>query len=247
MQDLIQRAAEAIRKARKTIALTGAGISAESGIPTFRDPGGLWDRYDPEEYATIQAFRQNPAKVWRMMKDFTELKTAKPNPGHFGLAHLEQLGMLDCVITQNVDNLHQAAGSREVIEFHGNMRQVVCMSCRKLLPLDEISLESLPPYCSCGGVFKPAGVFFGEPIPPDAMYRSQEAAESCDLILVIGTSAVVYPAADIPRVAKQAGAQVIEINPEKTDLTDWVSDFIILEKAGVAIPQILEAIKAMAS
>jgi NAD-dependent deacetylase len=247
MQDLIQRAAEAIRKARKTIALTGAGISAESGIPTFRDPGGLWDRYDPEEYATIQAFRQDPAKVWRMMKDFTELKTAKPNPGHFGLAYLEQLGMLHCVITQNVDNLHQAAGSRDVIEFHGNMRQVVCMSCRKLLPLDEISLNTLPPYCSCGGVFKPAGVFFGEPIPVDAMYRSQEAAETCDLVLVIGTSAVVYPAADIPRVAKQAGAQVIEINPEKTDLTGGVSDFIILEKAGVAIPQIIAAIKAMAS
>ena len=247
MQDLIQRAADAIRTARKTIALTGAGISAESGIPTFRDPGGLWDRYDPEEYATIQAFQKEPAKVWRMMKDFTELKTAKPNPGHFGLAYLEEVGMLHCIITQNVDNLHQAAGSRDVVEFHGNMRQVVCMSCRKLLPLDEISLESLPPYCSCGGVFKPAGVFFGEPIPMDAMYRSQEAAQSCDLILVIGTSAVVYPAADIPRVAKQAGAKVIEINPEKTDLTSRFSDFIIQEKAGVAIPQIIAAIKAMAS
>ena len=131
MQDLIERAAQAIRTARKTIALTGAGISAESGIPTFRDPGGLWDRYDPEEYATIQAFRHDPGKVWRMMKDFTELKTARPNPGHFGLAQLEQLGLLHCIVTQNVDNLHQAAGSREVIEFHGNMRQVVCMNCRR--------------------------------------------------------------------------------------------------------------------
>ncbi|HKA52953.1 MAG TPA: NAD-dependent deacylase [Candidatus Binatia bacterium] len=247
MQDLIERAAQAIRTARKTIALTGAGISAESGIPTFRDPGGLWDRYDPQEYATIEAFQRNPGKVWRMMKDFTELKTALPNPGHFGLAQLEQLGLLHCVITQNVDNLHQAAGSREVIEFHGNMRQVVCMSCRKVLPLDEISLERLPPYCGCGGVFKPAGVFFGEPIPPYALSRSQEEAQSCDLILVIGTSAVVYPAADIPRVAKEAGAQVIEINPERTDLTDWLADFIIQEKAGVAIPQIVAAIKAMAS
>jgi len=246
MQDLIQRAAEAIRKARKTIALTGAGISAESGIPTFRDPGGLWDRYDPEEYATIEAFHRNPGKVWTMMRDFTQLKTAKPNPGHFGLAELEQMGFLHCIVTQNVDNLHQAAGSRDVIEFHGNMRQVVCLRCHKVLPLDELSLETLPPYCHCGGVFKPAGVFFGEPIPPLALSRSQEEAQGCDLILVIGTSAVVYPAAALPRVAKETGAQVIEVNPERTDLTSWVSDFIIQEKAGVAIPQMVAAIKAMA-
>jgi len=115
------------------------------------------------------------------------------------------------------------------------------------LPLEDIALDTLPPYCACGGVFKPAGVFFGEPIPEHAMYRSQEAAQSCDLILVIGTSAVVYPAADIPRVAKQSGAQVIEINPEHTDLTGPISDFIIQEKAGVAIPRIVTAIKAMAS
>jgi len=247
MQDLIQQAAQAVRSARRTIALTGAGISAESGIPTFRDPGGLWDRYDPEEYATIEAFQRNPGKVWTMMRDFTQLKTAKPNPGHFGLAQLEQMGLLHCIITQNVDNLHQAAGSRDVIEFHGNMRQVVCLSCRKVLPLDEISLATLPPYCGCGGVFKPAGVFFGEPIPPHALYRSQEEAQSCDLMLVIGTSAVVYPAAAMPRLAKEAGARVIEINPEHTDLTGWVSDFIIPEKAGIAIPQIIAAIKAMAS
>ncbi len=247
MTDLIHRAAQALRGARKTIALTGAGISAESGIPTFRDPGGLWDRYDPEEYATIEAFRRTPGKVWRMMKDFTELKTARPNPGHYGLAQLEQMGFLRCIITQNVDNLHQDAGSRDVIEFHGNMRQVICQQCDKTLPLEDISLETLPPYCSCGGVFKPAGVFFGEPIPMHAMLRSQEEAQSCEVILVIGTSAVVYPAADIPRVAKEAGAHVIEINPERTDLTSGVSDFLIQEKAGVAIPRIVAAIRAMAS
>jgi NAD-dependent deacetylase len=127
------------------------------------------------------------------------------------------------------------------------MRQVICLSCRKVLPLDDIPLQTLPPYCGCGGVFKPAGVFFGEPIPPHALYRSQEEAQSCDVILVIGTSAVVYPAADIPRVAKDAGAQVIEINPEKTDLTGWISDLIIQEKAGIAVPQIVAAIRAMAS
>jgi NAD-dependent deacetylase len=247
MQDLIQRAAQAIRMARKTVVLTGAGVSAESGIPTFRDPGGLWDRYDPEEYATIEAFRRNPGKVWRMMKEFTALKTARPNPAHFGLAQLEQMGFVHCIITQNVDNLHQEAGSRDVIEFHGNLRQVVCQGCRQLLPVAEISLEILPPYCGCGGVFKPAGVFFGEPIPPHVLYRAHEESRSCDVMLVVGTSAVVYPAADMPRVAKEAGAQVIEINPERTDLTDWITDFIIQEKAGRAIPQIVAEIHAMAS
>lgn len=247
MSELSRRVAQAICAARKTVALTGAGISAESGIPTFRDPGGLWDRYDPEEYATIEAFRRNPAKVWQMMKDFTALKTARPNPAHVGLAQLEHMGLLHCIITQNVDNLHQAAGSRNVIEFHGNMRQVICQRCGKVLPMDEISLDSLPPYCRCGGVFKPAGVFFGEPIPPQALARAYEEARTCDLMLVIGTSAVVYPAADIPVAAKQVGAQVIEINPECTDLTGRISDLIIQEKAGVVIPQILAAIKAMAS
>jgi NAD-dependent deacetylase len=247
MRDLIERAAQALRGARKALALTGAGISAESGIPTFRDPGGLWDRYDPEEYATIDAFHRNPGKVWQMMRDFTALKTAVPNPGHFALAQLEQMGLLHCIITQNVDNLHQAAGSRDVIEFHGNMRQVVCQNCRRVLPLEEISLATLPPYCGCGGVFKPAGVFFGEPIPPHALYRAHEESHDCDVMLVIGTSAVVYPAADMPRVAKEAGAQVIEINPERTDLTEWISDFIIQERAGIAIPQIVAAIKVMVS
>ena len=247
MQELIERAAQAIRTARKTIALTGAGISAESGIPTFRDPGGLWDRYDPEEYATIDAFRRDPGKVWQMMRDFTELKTAEPNPGHYALAQLEQMGFLGCIITQNVDNLHQAGGSQDVIEFHGNMRQVVCQSCQKLLPMSEIALESLPPYCPCGGVFKPNGVFFGEPIPSYALSRSYEESQRCDVMLVIGTSAVVYPAAAMPGVAKETGAQVIEINPEPTDLTGPVSDFIIQDKAGVVMPRIIAAIKDMAS
>lgn len=247
MQELIERAAQALRTSRKTVALTGAGISAESGIPTFRDPGGLWDKYDPEEYATIDAFRRDPAKVWQMMRDFVELKTAKPNPGHIGLAQLEQMGFLDCIITQNIDNLHQAGGSHDVIEFHGNMRQVVCQSCHKLLPMSEISLNSLPPYCPCGGVFKPNGVFFGEPIPSYALSRAYAESQQADVMLVIGTSAVVYPAAAMPGVAKEAGAQIIEINPENTDLTGPISDFIIRAKAGVAIPQIVQVIKDMAS
>lgn len=247
MQERIERAARAIRTSRKTIALTGAGISAESGVPTFRDPGGLWDRYDPEEYATIDAFRRDPGKVWQMMLDFTELKTAQPNPSHYALAQLEQMGFLGCIITQNVDNLHQASGSQDVIEFHGNMRQVVCQRCDKPLPLTEVSLETLPPYCSCGGVFKPAGVFFGEPIPSHALSRSYQEAQNCGLMLVVGTSAVVYPAAAMPGVAKEAGAQVIEINPEPTDLTGAISDFIIQARAGLVMPQIVAAIKALAS
>ncbi len=247
MEEEIRRAAQALLASRKTVALTGAGISAESGIPTFRNPGGIWDRYNPEEYATIEAFRRNPGKVWEMMREFIALKKARPNPGHMALAELEQMGLLHCIITQNVDNLHQEAGSRDVVEFHGNLRQGVCLSCKKILPLSEIPLEKLPPRCECGGVLKPAGVFFGEPIPPQALYRAQEEARHCELMLVIGTSALVYPAADMPRLAKAAGARVIEVNPEPTPLTGAVSDLIILEKAGVALPQIVAEVKAGAT
>ncbi len=246
MEELIIKAVRKIIEARKAVALTGAGISAESGIPTFRDKGGLWDRYDPEEYATIQAFQENPAKVWTMLEEFMEMKKAKPNPGHFGLAELEKMGHLRAIITQNVDNLHQEAGNAEVIEFHGNFRRAICLKCGSRYKMSEISLEKLPPRCSCGNALKPDAVFFGEPITPLTLQRAQEISQNCDLMLVIGTSAVVYPAASMPEIAKQAGAKIIEINPEKTYLSDYISDYFIKGLSGKILPIIVDEIKRMA-
>ncbi len=222
MMTQISNAAVEIAGAKNnTIALTGAGISVASGIPAFRGVGGLWDKYDPEEYATIEAFRKNPAKVWVMLKEFKEvIQNARPNPAHLALAKLEQLGYLRAIITQNVDGLHQEAGNTNVIEFHGNNRDTVCLKCGRKYPGTELNLDTLPPYCNCGGVLKPDAVFFGEPIPQEALSRSYEEAYNCRVVLVIGTSAVVEPAASIPYLARRAGARIIEVNPERALAAD---------------------------
>jgi NAD-dependent deacetylase len=244
---LIQRAAKDIFHSKKTIAFTGAGISVESGIPDFRGAQGLWQKYDPEEYAHIQAFYSNPEKVWRMLKDmFSITMAAKPNPAHIGLAELERMGLLSSVITQNVDGLHQAAGNRNVIEFHGSHRTLSCLKCSTKIEGTSLTLEDLPPRCSrCSSLLKPDVVFFGEPIPWEAQIMSFKESKSCSLVLVIGTSAVVYPAASIPITAKERGATVIEINTEPTPLTDDVSDYLICGSAGEIIPAIVEEVKKM--
>lgn len=244
-QQLIQRAAEDILKSPKTIAFTGAGISVESGIPDFRSAQGLWAKYDPEEYAHIDAFYSNPEKVWLMLKDmFTLVMTAKPNPAHIGLAELERMGLLSSVITQNVDGLHQAAGSRNVIEFHGSHRTLSCFKCSKTLDGTSLKMEDLPARCPrCSSLLKPDVVFFGEPIPPRAQAYSFRESRSCGAVLVVGTSAVVYPAASIPIMAKEEGAKVIEINMEPTPLTGQVSDYLISGSAGKILPAIVEEVK----
>jgi len=242
---LIQRAAKDILSSKKTIAFTGAGISVESGIPDFRSEEGLWQKYDPEEYATIYAFHSNPDKVWLMLKDmFSLIVSAKPNPAHIGLAELERMGLLSSVITQNVDGLHQAAGNNNVIEFHGNHWSLSCLNCSTKLDGRLLKLEDLPPRCSrCSSLLKPDVVFFGEPIPWEAQMMSLKESKSCDAVLVIGTSAVVYPAASIPVTAKERGAIIIEINTEPTPLTDGTSDYLILGSAGKIIPAIIEEVK----
>ena len=242
---LIQRAAEDILRAKKTIAFTGAGISVESGIPDFRGAQGLWQKYDPEEYAHIDAFHSNPEKVWRMIKDmFSLVMTAKPNPAHIGLAELEQMGLLSSVITQNVDGLHQAAGNTHVIEFHGSHKTLSCPKCSTKIEGTSLTLEDLPPRCSrCSSLLKPDVVFFGEPIPWEAQIMSMKESKSCDAVLVIGTSAVVYPAATIPIEAKERGATVIEINMESTPLTGEISNYLIAGSAGEIIPAIVEEVK----
>ena len=249
--NLIKKAAEDISKAKMGIALTGAGISTESGIPDFRSKDGLWSRYDINEYGHIDSFKKNPAKVWMMLREMISLMNAEPNPAHYALAELEKMGYIKAVITQNVDNLHQEAGSKNVIEFHGNFRRVVCMRCGKKKGVDKIDMENLPPMCECGGILKPDGIFFGEAIPRNAYLKSVALATKCDLMLVIGTSASVYPASQLPYLAKGSLTKpkgiVIEINKETTDITGIVSDYIIEGKAGEILPKIVEEIKSITS
>ena len=209
----------------------------ESGIPAFRGSQGMWERFDPAEYATIGAFLRDPEKVWEMLAEMIGvLACASPNPAHFGLAELESMGILRSVITQNVDGLHQAAGSRKVIEFHGNPGELVCISCWKRYPSLETIARGIPPRCDCGDILKPDIVFFGEPIPWVAQEESQAEARSCRVLIVAGTSAQVAPACDIPRIAKEHGAFIIEINPEETSLTRTVTDMHFRESASTVIP-----------
>lgn len=241
MDVAILEAVRRISDARNIVALTGAGISVESGIPPFRGKGGLWEKYDPMKYATIQAFQSDPGEVWRvLLRDMRFLlESAEPNDGHCGLARLEEMGRLRTVITQNVDGLHQRAGNTDVIEFHGNFAEYYCMDCGVRNQLADINLSELPPRCVCGGIFRPDCVFFGEPIPHDMLWRSQQAATQCDLMLVVGTSAIVQPAAFMPAVAKESGAAIIEINPEPTPLTGYISDVIVQGPAGAAMNRII--------
>ena len=242
---LIKRAAEDILNSRKTIAFTGAGISVESGIPAFRGAQGLWEKYDPEEYAHIHAFHANPDRVWLMLKEmFSLIKVAKPNPAHLGLAELERMGLLSAIITQNVDGLHHAAGNQNVIEFHGSHRTLSCLKCSTKVDGHSLTLEELPPRCSrCSSLLKPDVVFFGEPIPWDYQVLSMKESKSCSTVLVIGTSGAVYPAASIPMMAKERGAKVIEVNREPTPMTDQISDYLLCGSAGEIIPAIVEEVK----
>jgi NAD-dependent deacetylase len=226
------------------VALTGAGISVESGIPAFRGSQGMWEKFDPADYATISAFLRDPEKVWEMLSEMIDvLKNASPNPAHHGLAEMERRKILRSVITQNVDGLHQAAGSRKVIEFHGNPRELVCISCWRRYPSLEKLSEGVPPRCLCGEVLKPDIVFFGEPIPWMAQEQAEEEARNCGVLLVIGTSAQVSPACDIPRIAKESGAYIIEINPEETPLTQTVTDLHVPGSASSIISGVMEEVR----
>ena len=232
---------------KRTIALTGAGVSTESGIPDFRSGGGLWERFDPMEYATIDAFRSNPEKVWEMLREMDGIvQGAEPNPAHRGLAKLEELGVLSGIVTQNIDNLHQQAGSKNVIEFHGNGQQLVCLSCDfSTTPAEARKLGQSPPRCrQCRAILKPDVVFFGEPIPVAASTAAMRLAQEASLVLVVGTSAVVAPASYIPMAAKKMGALVVEINLERTVLSGF-ADFTLLGKAGELVPELVAAVQEL--
>jgi NAD-dependent deacetylase len=235
--------AAVIRQGRRVVALTGAGISVESGIPSFRGAGGLWDRFDPMEYAHIRAFRANPAKVWTLLKELDATITrARPNPAHIALAELEARGRLLGIITQNVDNLHQAAGSQKVVEYHGNALRFVCLACQGRHPRESLDFSQTPLYCHCGGLIKPDVVFFGEPIPPQAQQEAEELAQRGDLLLVIGTSGEVAPANYLPHLAKERGAVIAELNLAPTRLTYTLTDHFLPGPAGQTLPRVVAAL-----
>ncbi len=235
--------ARLLAKCQRVVALTGAGISVESGIPDFRSKGGLWTRFPPDQYATIQAFMDDPEKVWQMLAEMEKvLDRAKPNPGHLALSRLEKLGVVEGIITQNIDGLHQEAGSKTVVEFHGSHRTLGCQWCGKGYGSDEFDGTETPPLCSCGKVLKPDVVFFGEAIPTRAMNDANSLASGCRVMLVVGTSAEVVPASQMPMLAKRNGATVVEVNVERTLLTDSVTDHFLQGKAGVVLTDLANEI-----
>jgi len=258
--DLIVRAATDLVHSRHAVALTGAGISTESGIPDFRGPSGIWTRHPEAErraYRSYERFLSDPRSWWEECISgpslLGDLENAVPNAGHIALADLEQMGVLKCVITQNIDGLHEKAGTGRVLEYHGSVYKLRCVDCSARFGSDEYDLEKLgkagrlPPVCSsCGGVVKADTVAFGEPIPADVAWASSEEADKCDLMLICGTSAVVYPFADLPRAARARGRAVtiIEVNAEPTPLTrEGISDYLIRGKTGEILPRLVEEMK----
>lgn len=223
---LLKKVADLLKNSKYSTAFTGAGISVESGIPPFRGESGLWNKYDPKTL-DLGYFYAHPLESWKVIVEifYEFFGKAKPNAAHISLGKMEQIGMLNGVITQNIDNLHQEGGSIKVIEFHGNAKQLICTSCHKHFKPNEVDLTILPVSCpSCTGLVKPDFVFFGENIPIEAYEQSIEVAEKSELMLVIGTTAEVMPAGQIPIIAKSNGAIIIEINPEPSLLTKYITN-----------------------
>ncbi|MBN2187223.1 MAG: hypothetical protein JW732_07235 [Dehalococcoidia bacterium] len=281
MDQLIEKAARNLIDSEYAIALSGAGMSTESGIPDFRGPSGVWTTNPEAErraYRGYEKFVEDPKGWWEERLSspslLGDLEKAMPNPGHYALAELGQMGILKCVITQNVDGLHEKAGFNKVLEYHGSVLKLRCVSCASRFGRGEFDLEKLmrenklPPHCpKCGGIIKSDSVAFGEPIPVDVAHRSLEEAWKCDLMLICGTSAVVYPFASLPRIAGERKTEresktetgiymvqevpavtIIEVNAGPTPLTtDSVSDYLIQGKTGEILPRIVEAVKRITS
>lgn len=236
--ELSTKLKDRLRHAKKVAVLTGAGVSAESGVPTFRSKDGLWKNFRPEELATPEAFQRNPKLVWQWY-DWRrgKLALAEPNAAHVTLAEWEERFPDFNLITQNVDGLHDRAGSKRVIKLHGDLWWLRCTGCGKEERNDRVPLAEMPPRCGCGHFFRPGVVWFGEAIPAEAWERALDAAAGSELFFSIGTSALVQPAASLPLIAKRSSAYVVEINLERTGLSDWV-DEVILGLAAKALPRI---------
>jgi NAD-dependent deacetylase len=234
----------AVTAARHLVVFTGAGISAESGIPTYRGDDGIWNKYDPDKFANVNYFFKDPAYYWNFFKEvrYPVISKAKPNPAHRVLAHLEEKGILKAVITQNIDGLHQLGGSRKVLELHGNTRRITCLNCGSQYTMEAVfgQLETrLPPLCTqCGGTLKPEVVFFGESLPSEVLDEAVRQSRACDLFLVIGSSLVVQPAAALPALAKEDGADLIIINKDPTPL-DRIAEMVFREPAAMVMQNLL--------
>lgn len=238
----LAEAAAVLRAAGKVVALTGAGISVGSGIPDFRSPGGLWTVFSPEQYATLEVFHHNPAKAWELFRALGQVLVGKePNPGHRALAELEAMGVLAGIVTQNIDNLHQQAGSRRVLEIHGDHQHLQCLRCDTLVPVEpDLYHATTIPHCShCGAPLKPNVVLFGEAV------REMEAIHAfvadCDLLLVIGTSAQVYPAAGLPSLVRQNGGRLFECNRESVLSLSGREDFFLAGPVEQTLPLLVAA------
>jgi NAD-dependent deacetylase len=268
MEDLVKRAAKDLAESKYAIALSGAGMSTESDIPDFRGPKGIWTTNKEAEvkaYQRYELFLNNPRAYWEEMLGihgtygsfYEQIRGAKPNPGHYALAELEALGILKCVITQNIDGLHKKAGSKKVLEYHGSTHALRCISCGSRFVREEVSLDELPPRCNCGAALKYDVVHFKEPIPSDVMEESEKEASRCDFMLICGTSAVVYPFANLPRMARfhsgvtgldvighKSNVKIIEVNADPTPLTrEGISDYLIQGKTGEILPRIVEEVR----
>jgi NAD-dependent deacetylase len=252
----IEAAANMIAQSKKLVVFTGAGLSTESGISDFRSPGGVWSRFDPNEL-TFQAFlasEEGREKYWEFSTSYwTEMVQAKPNPGHKAIAKLDSLGKLDRVITQNIDGLHQRSGVPEekVIELHGTARWVSCLECGQRYPREQIEERikggiKVPRCDSCGGIMKPATISFGQAMPERETRQAEAKAAACDLFLVAGSSLVVYPAAQMPLIAKESGARLIIVNLTPTP-HDTHADIVIHDQTGPALSQIIDRVKAYLS
>ena len=245
----IDTSVQLLRKAIKIVAFTGAGISTESGISDFRSPGGVWERYRIVTYQEFLSSSEARAEYWKMKKElFYEMRGAQPNKAHRALAELEAMGKLDCLVTQNIDGLHQDGGSKRVIELHGTNRHAVCVRCGKIWPIAEIQelLETgnYDPRCdACGGYIKPATVSFGQTMPEQALAEAYECATRADLLFMIGSSLQVEPAASIPREAKRAGADLVFINRTETPY-DHLASVVFRENAGQVLEAIVNRIKS---
>ncbi|MCX6011214.1 MAG: Sir2 family NAD-dependent protein deacetylase [Chloroflexi bacterium] len=248
---LALEAAALVAAAKKLVVFTGAGISTESGIPDFRSPGGIWSRFDPEDF-TYQKFTTDPEarrKQWRMLGEGHLTTDAQPNAAHYAIAELDRLGKLDCVITQNVDNLHHKAGvpAEKVFELHGNVQWAVCLSCGRRYPFEHIKArleggEGIPECEQCRGMLKPDAVLFGEALPQEVLQEASQRSSDCDLFIVVGSTLVVYPAAYMPLYAVQGGARLIIVNLSDTPM-DAQAAVLIRAKAGEAMSRIVERVR----